>query len=198
MKDIAGFIKTTLIGGALVILPLALVAILLQKAIGAAHKALQPLAAHLPGGTVLPDLIAIGLVVFVCFLAGLLIRTTLGRRFRDLLERRLYDRVPGYKLLKAVGGGSFSDKEGRAIQPAFAEIGGGLVPAFIMERHADGRTTVFVPSCPTPAVGSLYVLPAGKVHPVDVPLSKFTSCISAWGLGAKELMPASAVAGLAS
>ena len=52
MKDIAGFIKTTLIGGALVILPLALVAILLQKAIGAAHKALQPLASHIPGGTV--------------------------------------------------------------------------------------------------------------------------------------------------
>ncbi len=31
MKDIAGFIKTTLIGGALVILPLALVAILLAE-----------------------------------------------------------------------------------------------------------------------------------------------------------------------
>ena len=193
MKDIAGFIKTTLIGGALVILPLALVAILLQKALGAAHKALQPLATHMPGGTLLPDLIAIGLVVFVCFLAGLLIRTTLGRRFRDVLERRLYDRVPGYKLLKAVGAGSFSDREGRAFQPAFAEIGAGLVPAFIMERHDDGRVTVFVPSCPTPAVGSLQVLPAGKVHPVDVPLSKFTNCISAWGLGAKDLVPAAAV-----
>jgi uncharacterized membrane protein len=192
MKDTVGFIKTTLIGGALVILPLALVAILLQKAISTAHKALQPLASQLPGGAVLTDLIAIGLVVLACFLAGLLIRTTLGRRFRDVLERRLYDRVPGYKLLKAVGGGSFSDKEGRGIQPAFAEIAGGLMPAFIMERHADGRATVFVPTCPTPAVGALYVLPAGKVHPVDVPLAKFTNCISAWGLGAKELMPASA------
>jgi len=190
MKDIAGFIKTTLIGGVLVILPLVLIAILLQKAIGTAHKALQPLAAHLPGGPVLPDLIAIGLVVFVCFLAGLLIRTAIGRRFRDVLERRLYDRVPGYKLLKAVGGGTFSDKEGRTFQPAFAEIAGGLAPAFIMERHADGRATVFVPTCPTPAVGALYILPAGKVHPLDVPLAKFTNCISAWGLGAKDLMPA--------
>lgn len=196
MKDITGFIKTTLIGGALVILPLVLVAILLQKAIGAAHKALQPLAAHLPGGPVLPDLIAIGLVVVVCFLAGLLIRTAIGRRFRDLLERRLYDRVPGYKLLKAVGGGSFSDKEGRGIQPAFAEIAGGLAPAFIMERHADGRATVFVPTCPTPAVGALYILAADKVHPVDVPLTKFTNCISAWGLGAKDLMPASSAGAL--
>ena len=150
MKDIAGFIKTTLIGGALVILPLVLVAILLQKAIGSAHKALQPLASHLPGGTLLTDLIAIGLVVLICFLAGMLIRTTFGRRLRDFLERRLDDRVPGYKLLKAVGGGTFSDKEGRGIQPAFAEIAGGLTPAFIMERHADGRATVFVPTCPTP------------------------------------------------
>jgi uncharacterized membrane protein len=195
MKDIVGFIKTTLIGGALVILPLVLVALLLQRAIGTAHKALKPLAAHLPGGTVLPDLLAIALVILVCFLAGLLIRTAIGRRFRDVLERRLYDRVPGYKLLKAIGGGTFTDKEGRSIQPAFAEIAGGLAPAFIMERHGDGRFTVFVPSCPTPAVGSLYVLPADKVHPLDVPLAKFTNCISAWGLGAKELMPAAAAVG---
>src|SRR5262245_11098312 len=109
MKDILGFIKTTLIGGALVILPLALVAILLQKALGTAHKALQPLASHLPGGPILPDLLAAGLVVAVCFIAGMIVRTAIGRRFRDVLERRLYDRVPGYKLLKAVGGGSFAD-----------------------------------------------------------------------------------------
>jgi uncharacterized membrane protein len=190
MKDIVGFIKTTLIGGAVVILPLVLIAILLQKALGTAHKALQPLASHLPGGPVLPDLLAAALVVLVCFVAGMIIRTAVGRRFRNALERRLYDRVPGYKLLKAVGGGTFSEGEKRAIQPAFVEIAGGLVPAFVMERHGDGRATVFVPSCPTPAVGTLYVLPAAKVHPIDAPIAKFTNCISAWGLGVRELMPA--------
>lgn len=56
-----------------------------------------------------------------------------------------------------------------------------LVPACIVERHADGSCTVFVPSAPTPAMGAIYILSAGRVYEVDVPLVQLAACVSKWG-----------------
>ena len=97
--------------------------------------------------------------------------------------------VPGIAALN-VGGNAIGQQGSRAVQPAFAEIEEALVPALIMERHGDGSATVFVPSSPTPTVGSLYVLPARRVHPIDVPIAKFMNCLSGWGLGTKDLLSA--------
>lgn len=190
MKGILNFVKTTVIGGVLVILPLALIVILVAHVLRAVHDALKPIAAGISDSVYLPYVTAGLLVILFCFLAGLVFRTSPGRRLGDFLERRLYERVPGYKLLKAVGGAALSPEADSAMQPAFAEIEDALVPALVMETHADGRATVFVPSSPTPTVGSLYVLPASRVHPIDVPLSKFMNCLSGWGLGTKDLLPA--------
>jgi hypothetical protein len=118
-----------------------------------------------------------------------MLKTAIGRRVGTFLERRLYERLPGYKLMKAVGGGSFGEQK-RQVQPAFVEMNDGLVPALIMERHDDGRATVFVPVCPTPTVGLLYIFPASKLHPVDVSIPKFAGCFSAWGLDLKDFVPA--------
>jgi len=188
MKDVMGFIKTTLIGGAFIILPLALIAILLQQAINVAHKALKPIASQFSDSLLFPYVIAAALVIVVCFAAGLTLKTAIGRRFGGFLERRLYERLPGYKLMKAVAGGSFGEQK-RQVQPAFVEMNEGLVPALIMERHGDGRATVFVPVCPTPTVGLLYIFPDSKLHPVDVSIPKFAGCFSAWGLELKDLLP---------
>ncbi len=190
MKGILGFVKATVIGGVLVILPLALIVILVAHVLRAVHDALKPIATSISDNVFFPYVVAALLVILFCFLAGLIFSTSPGRRLGAFLERRLYERVPGYKLLKAVGGTAMTPEGDRAVQPAFAEIEEGLVPAFVMETHADGRVTVFVPSSPTPTVGSLYVLTSNRIHPVDVPLSKFMNCLSGWGLGTKDLLPA--------
>jgi len=190
MKGIFDFVKTTLIGGVLVILPLAVIVILVLQVLRTAHKILKPIAAHISDSPVLADLAAALLVILVCFFAGLVLRTAVGRRLRGFLERRLYERVPGYNLLKAVGGSTLGHEAERTIQPAFVELRDALVPALVMERHVDGRTTVFVPSSPAPTVGSLYVVAASKVHPIDVPIAKFMGCFSGWGAGTKDLVAA--------
>lgn len=190
MKGIFDFGKTTLIGGALVILPLAVIVLLVVQVLRTAHKVLGPIAAHISDSSVFADLAAALLVILVCFLAGLGLRTASGRRLGGFLERRLYERVPGYNLLKAVGGSTLGHEAERKIQPAFIELRDALVPALVMDRHPDGRTTVFVPSSPAPTVGSLYVVAAGKVHPIDVPIAKFMGCISGWGAGTKDLLSA--------
>lgn len=81
-------------------------------------------------------------------------------------------------------------EEGEKFSPALVEIEGALVPAFIVEEHADGRYTVFVPSAPTPAVGAIYIIPRDRVHIVDAPFLTAVKCVSTWGVGSEELLRA--------
>jgi uncharacterized membrane protein len=79
------------------------------------------------------------------------------------------------------------DVHEQSFQPALAEIEDALVPAFIVEKHADGQLTVFVSSSPTPMTGTIYILPPERVHPVDMPLRKAMVCIAKWGAGASAM-----------
>jgi uncharacterized membrane protein len=80
--------------------------------------------------------------------------------------------------------------DGEAFAPALVELEESLVPAFVVDRHADGRMTIFVPAVPTPATGSLYIMEPSKVHLVDVPFHKVLAVISHWGVGSQELIAA--------
>lgn len=190
MKSLIEFIKTTIIGGLLVLLPIGLLVLIVAKAISGAMAVIGPIAAQLPTGTRFSNVIALALIIAGCFGAGLILRTVLGQRIKTLLERRVLERLPGYSLLRSLTRRVAGEEEGQKFAVAFAVIEDALVPAFIVEEHADGRYTVFVPSVPTPAVGALYILPRERVYLVDAPFTKAVACISRWGEGSGELLAA--------
>lgn len=187
MKRMIEFIKTTLLGGALVITPVAAIVFILAKVAQVLRHALEPVASKLPASVHFPYVIEVVSVVVVCFAAGLLIRTGPGRWIGGLVERRLFEKLPGYALFRALTGRSLAGTTDQGALPALVDMEDGLVPALIMERHADGYVTVFVPSPPVPTVGQTYIFDSSKVHPVDVSLPKFVACITKWGLGSQEL-----------
>ena len=61
-------------------------------------------------------------------------------------------------------------------------------PQFIIEKLADGRFTVFVPSVPTSFAGAVYILTPERVHPLNVPFTQAIKSISRWGSDSKELV----------
>jgi uncharacterized membrane protein len=70
------------------------------------------------------------------------------------------------------------------------ELEDALVPALIVEELPDGQCVVLVPSVPTPVAGALYILPAARVHRINVPLTQVFKVYSKWGEGAGELVAA--------
>jgi uncharacterized membrane protein len=126
------------------------------------------------------------LVLLVCFLIGAAVRTPAGRALRERIETSLFDRLPGYALLRSLTQRLAGQAEENVWQPALAEIEEALVPAFIIEALEDGRFTVFVPSVPTPLAGAVYILSRDRVHPLDVPFTQAIKSVSRWGAGAKE------------
>ena len=190
MKTLTDFLKVTLIGGLLVVLPLWLSVLLLIKAIKSALALLQPIAKLVPQKFVHHDVVAVCLLILICFAVGLLIRTEMGKRLGDWLEQHLLGKIPGFLLIRGMVRQFAGKKDEQSFEPALVEIEEALVPAFIIEKHPDGQFTVFVSSSPTPMAGAIYILQPERVHPVDLPLRKAMVCVTKWGAGAAEMRAA--------
>jgi uncharacterized membrane protein len=190
MKPIVEFVKTTVVGGLVVVLPMAAALLLAVKMLAALQGAVDPVAAALPFGTHMGRILALVIIFGGCFITGLLIRTQVGRRANVWLERRVLERLPAYSLLRNLGRQVAGEGDDSKMAPALAEIEDALVPAFIVEELDDGRLTVFVPAVPTPTVGAVYILTPDRVHRLDVPITTLVSCVTRWGAGTKALIEA--------
>jgi len=191
MKALGEFLKTTLIGGLLIVVPAYLTVLLLAKALGSMLALLGPVVALFPDALHhFARIAAILLVVLVCFVLGLVARTGLGRRAIGVFERRVLERLPGFALLRSIMRRVSGSAEDAQFQPVLVEIEEALTPAFIVEEIDDDRFVVLVPSVPTPAAGSLYILPRQRVHWVDAPVTEAVAVITRWGAGTSKLLKA--------
>jgi len=181
---------STFFGGLLVVVPLYLSVLLLLKAMQSLVGLVRPVAMLLPAWFPAEHALSLLLVIILCFLIGAAVRTPAGRAIRERIEKSLFERIPGYALLRSLTQRIAGKDEERAWKPALVEIEEALVPAFIIEELDDGRFTVFVPSVPTPFAGAVYVLAPERVHPLDVPFTQALQSVSRWGSGSKELVAA--------
>ena len=187
MKGLAEFTKTTLIGGLLVVLPIYLSILLLAKTLSGIRRVAVARHGGDPAGVQFRQVIAILIVFIVCFVAGIVVRTGAGLRAKHALERSVLEKIPGYALVRGLAERVSGDESEGAFRPALVEMEEALAPAFIIEELDDGRYTVLIPSVPTPAAGTLFIMPRERVHPVDVPFTQAVKVISKWGTGAGEL-----------
>ena len=189
MKFLRELAVNAVVGGLLVLLPLYLAVLLLLKGLQTLVAVVRPVAALLPDWLPAQNLLALLLVLLLCFGVGVLVRTQLGGVIRDRLQT-LFGRVPGYALFRSMTKRLAGKTDENVWTPALVEIEDALVPGFIIETHDDGRLTVFVPSVPTPLAGAVYVLDRSRVHEVDVPFTQALKTFSHWGAGSKELVAA--------
>ena len=187
MKGLAELTKTTLIGGVLIVLPIYLSVLLLAKTLSAIVTLLSPVTAAIPAGVQFRQVIAVLIVLAVCFVAGIVVRTGPGLRAKYALERSVLEKIPGYSLVRGLAHRVSGEEGEGAFRPAIVEIEDAIAPAFIIEELNDGRYTVLIPSVPTPAAGSLLIMQRERVHPLDVPFTQAVKVISKWGAGAGEL-----------
>src|SRR5215469_3587421 len=104
MRSIAQFTKTTLIGGVLVIIPIYLSVLLLVKGIAGVMRLVAPISQGLPENLPFRQMIAMLVLIGVCFACGVAVRTHLGLRAKKALERSLLEKMPGYALIRGLAG----------------------------------------------------------------------------------------------
>lgn len=191
MRGLLEFTKTTLVGGLLVVVPIYFSVLLLAKALAGLIALLGPITALLPASLHhLRGPVAVMGVVALCFATGLALRTRIGHRLFRGFERRVLERIPGFGVLRGAVRRISGQSEDGMFQPVLVEIEDALTPAFIVEELDDGRCVVLVPSVPTPAAGSLYVLTRDRVHWIDAPVTEAVAVITHWGSGMGKLVKA--------
>jgi len=190
MKRLLAFLKSTLLGGLIVVLPAWLAVLLVLKALGHLQIFVKPVSSHLPHSIAHPRVIAILVLIGLCFLVGALIQTAIGRKAERAAERAVLEKIPGYTVLRSLASRLSDHAESASFQPALVEIEEALVPGFIVERHSGNRCTVFIPSVPTPMAGAVYIIDNNRVHPLDLPAVSVMQCISRWGGGSDKLLAA--------
>ena len=173
--------------GILIVAPVYLGVLLLLKIMQSMAGLVRPIARLLPDWLPAEGLLSLLLVLLVCLVVGLLVRTRAGQA---MLGHTVFEKLPGYTLFRSLTLRIAGKADNVTWKPALTEIEEALVPAFIIEEFADGRYTVFVPSVPTPLAGAVYILTRERVHPLSVGFAQAFKTVSRWGAGSKELVAA--------
>ena len=189
---------TTLIGGVVFLLPLIVVLYVLGQGLALAAQAVHPLVALLPvqdvGGIALASVAALALVLLLCFGAGLLARAAVGRAFAERFENRLQTLYPRYSVIKAMSQGLHGALGRRVLKPVMVSFDDHQLIAFDMERLDDGRAVLYLPGAPDAWSGSVALVAAERLQPLDIDAAELAKALQGLGLGMAALLQSTAPA----
>jgi uncharacterized membrane protein len=174
MKRLRSFVSITLLGGFMVILPIAIFLWLVEWLLGLVRAMIQPLSHWLIEQTaftnVIADVSGVLLLLTGCFIIGLFIKTTVGGWVHDQMDAWLTRLAPGYKTIREVvsqllgGEGNTSLLKGEVCRAYLMGRAAGVsVTAIVTAKHSNGDYTVYAPTAPIPTSGFVYHLSADCV-----------------------------------
>ena len=191
------FVKTTLIGGASFLLPVAIVIFVLSYALRLVRRIAEPISHrlhldHLVGagvGTV--TILSVAVLVLISFAAGIIARTAAGRRISRWSENSFLGRLPHYQVIKSMAEGLAHVENTSGLKPALINIEGGWQIGYLIEQLDKDWTVVFLPQAPSPMSGNVMYMPADRVRPLDITMVQAMSIVKAIGVGSGAAPPRS-------
>ena len=196
MNKIKSFIKTTLLGGALIVLPVVILILVFNWLYEFIADKIKPLTYVIAETARVQEfyatLLAIIIILLVFFIVGIIVKTRLGRYSFEYIEQKFLTKLPLYTVIKETTLQLVGSEKTLFKSVALVNIFGSdtRMTAFVTDEHDDGSYTVFVPSGPAPTAGFIYHLPAEKVQKIKYPIDKAMKTIFSLGAGSRELLNA--------
>lgn len=189
------FLKTTIVGGVVFLLPIALVLLLLGHAMRFAIKVAQPISDKL-GLEELGYFIGIGAVsgvtivvlIVVSFAAGLIARTSLGRRLRSWVETSFLGNMPQYQMYKSMAEGLAQIEGAKGLRPALVNVEDAWQLGYLLDTLENGWVAVFLPQAPTPMSGNVMYLPKQRVRLLDITMVQAMALVKHIGAGSADAL----------
>lgn len=188
MKQKRNSIKTNLIYGLFIIVPVGMVVVLIVHLVKVLNLLAQKLGLESAVGAGLGVLASILLLLLICYGVGALIHTRLGAFSFSRFEEKLLKPIPGYKMISKVLKG-FADKK-EAYPPARVKLAhsGVEMLGFVMEENSDETLTVYVPMAPLMMIGNIHIVERERVTLLDSAHTDVFDCISEFGLGSGKIL----------
>lgn len=186
MRGLYRFLWSTMVGGIIVLVPLAVLGALLAWAAGIAYRAFLPMFEWLPdrsvGGVSLAALMSLGGVIGGCFLAGLFAETAALRWLTGHTDK-LALFVPGYALMKHVGADFIGIERKQPVKAVAVRFEASWQLGFLMDLLPDGRNVVFIPEVPRALVGTLHLVAPDRVQVLSMSAAAALDIVGRLGIG---------------
>jgi uncharacterized membrane protein len=184
------FIKATVTGGLVFLVPVVIAVAVLGKALGIMRALISPLREFIPqmtiGGVALINLLVLMALVLICFAAGLLARSRPAASIYRSLDKVLLS-IPGYAFIKGFTE-SMGHTEGaaRTFNPALVYFDDYTQIGLEVERTGN-NVVIYLPDAPNPWSGSVIHIHADRVKQLAIPVAQALSSIRKIGLGSAGL-----------
>jgi uncharacterized membrane protein len=190
------FLKTTIVGGVIFLLPVVLVLFFLGQALAWAAKLLEPVMQHLQierfgalTGVSLVTILSAVFLILVSFAAGLVARTAIGASLTGWFDNSLLGRLPQYRVLKSMAEGmARADQARDTMKPVLVSVDCGWQLGYLLETLENGWVAVFLPQAPTPMSGNVMYVPADCLRALDMTMTQATTLVKSIGIGSRKLL----------
>lgn len=191
------FIRTTVIGGLLFLIPFLILLFFVGKGLQLTGKIATPLATALGiegiAGFAAVEVLSILLLVLICFVAGLAAKLPWLRRVAHVLEDRVLEKIPTYQLMKTKAQSALEFENNEELKPVKVRYDDATQLGFEMARTEDGEVVVFLPGSPDPWSGAVCVMAPDRISPLGLSVKDTVKLMKRLGKGgfavAQEIMP---------
>ena len=188
-----GFLKTTAIGGLVFLLPLVVIGALLGYVYSFVLLVYEPLKEYLPVsstlGLALLFVLAVVIVLLLCFFCGLAARRAIGRKFSQTIEKQLVMVFPKYAIYKDIVAGNIGGETlAPSLKPVTVRLEGMTRIGYEAGRTEPGLVIVFLPGSPDPWIGSVALLKPDRVEPLSVDFNETAAICERLGRDSEHLL----------
>jgi uncharacterized membrane protein len=190
MKSFTQFIKTTILGGLIFLVPLVIVTVVLAKAHEVMSKVAKPFSALIPldtvGGVAVANLLAILAILLCCLIAGMVAKGDAAKRLLKSIEEKLLV-IPAYSFVKGVTDSLINSEEAaEAFIPVIVKFDDNAQIAFEIERTEKGNVVIYLPGSPNPWSGSVGYFEEDRVERLNMSVPDAINNIRHLGRGSAE------------
>ena len=133
--------------------------------------------------------VAVLLFIVICLVIGSVARSASGQRVGAWIETNVLMRFAPYAILRSFSRRLFTTETPEGLKAALLALDADRQqPVFIVEEHADGKLTLFVPFGAMPGVGYVQIVSRQRVEQLDASVLDELGCLFNWGGGTEAFV----------
>lgn len=185
------YTRTTVIGGALFLLPISVALFVLGKVLGLMEELTKPVVEALGvnsiGGIAVGDLVAILAFFLAAFFAGLFARTEAGQAALAWMRQGIAAIIPQFSLIQDVAQKLGTGDDAADMPVVLVPVESGWALGLLLHARGDWHA-VFVPDAPQMSSGSVAYAHTDHIHRTDLTLTQLWSLLRARGKGSSTVL----------
>ncbi len=187
MKNRFTYIKDNIITGVIVLVPIIVISIFFSRYYNKVLAVTDPITNKISfGGDFSKTIIAVLLLVIglgaFFFISGLILKTYVGKSFKNWIEEKFLVKIPFYETLGDIAE-QFTGIEKNNYPVVEVDLYGNSnkLIGFMTETLTDGRSIIYIPFSPILSVGQVHIVVKENIKILDISFKDATDIITRIG-----------------